>query len=427
MRFAILGKHPDGVAMAEALVASGRYQLAAYTTDLPATLLAHDGSRKVQDLEEVLADPQIELVIVAGVEENRPTQLRRALQAERHVLVVHPPDRAPEVAYEAGMIQKDTGRVLLPLLPDAVHPGIIRLRQLLASQNVGTQRAAEADIGTINLLQMTRKATNKMPADDPGRERKPSFHGWDVLRALGGEIKEVSAFAESEEIRQSETSLVGGRFEHSGLFQMTFLAGDEECLLVVNGSKGRAELYFPQGCRGPAFLSGQTQNGELKEEAWQDWDPWSPLVSLLDNALAASRSNGSATGPRVEAVSATSSSGSMPASRWEDEIRCLELDDATRRSIERRRSSLLDYQEASEEVGFKGTMTLVGCAMMWGLLALLVVMAVVAQGIKSSKSDINTYLPPNFEAATCVGLVFGAPLFLFLLLQLLKILLRKNS
>ena len=52
-------------------------------------------------------------------------------------------------------------------------------------------------------------------------------------------------------------------------------------------------------------------------------------------------------------------------------MRGLELDDAARRGVERRRSSVLEYQEASEEVGFKGTMTLVGCGLIWLVLLLL--------------------------------------------------------
>ena len=39
----------------------------------------------------------------------------------------------------------------------------------------------------------------------------------------------------------------------------------------------------------------------------------------------------------------------------------------------KRRTTPLEYQEASEEVGFKGTMTLVGCAMLWLVLLLLIV------------------------------------------------------
>src|SRR5205085_2826588 len=63
---------------------------------------------------------------------------------------------------------------------------------------------------------------------------------------------------------------------------------------------------------------------------------------------------------------------------WQTAIRCLELDDATRRSVERRRVSALEYPEASEEVGFKGTMTLVGCALLWVSLLLLILSAWVS-------------------------------------------------
>ena len=61
-----------------------------------------------------------------------------------------------------------------------------------------------------------------------------------------------------------------------------------------------------------------------------------------------------------------------PKLSWQDEVRCLELDDAARRSVEKRRASTLEYQEASEEAGFKGTMTLVGCGMLWVSLLLLI-------------------------------------------------------
>jgi hypothetical protein len=57
---------------------------------------------------------------------------------------------------------------------------------------------------------------------------------------------------------------------------------------------------------------------------------------------------------------------------WQDEVRCLELDDAARRSVYRRRSSLLEYPEASEEVSFKGTMTLVGCGLLWAIILLAI-------------------------------------------------------
>ena len=57
---------------------------------------------------------------------------------------------------------------------------------------------------------------------------------------------------------------------------------------------------------------------------------------------------------------------------WQDEIRALELDAAARRSVEYRRAVALEYQEASEEVGFKGTMTLAGCGILWAIFFLLI-------------------------------------------------------
>src|SRR5262245_2964220 len=111
MRFALLGAHPDGLEMAAALVDSGRHQVDACTGPLDEDALRPLGPavRRVGDLEEVLADPGVEALIVAGPAGARAAQLRRALQSERPVLCVYPPDEAPDGAYEAAMLQKDTG------------------------------------------------------------------------------------------------------------------------------------------------------------------------------------------------------------------------------------------------------------------------------------------------------------------------------
>ena len=85
------------------------------------------------------------------------------------------------------------------------------------------------------------------------------------------------------------------------------------------------------------------------EESWDAWDPWPGLVERFEAAVA----------------------GAPGSPSWLDAVRGLELDDAARRGVERRRSSVLEYQEASEEVGFKGTMTLVGCGLIWFVLFLL--------------------------------------------------------
>ncbi|HYT91033.1 MAG TPA: hypothetical protein VEL76_20140, partial [Gemmataceae bacterium] len=75
MRFALLGDHPDGLDMARALVESGRHALAAYSgSPVGAEYLRrwNIAVQAVGDIEEVLADPGVEAVIVAGSPADRP-------------------------------------------------------------------------------------------------------------------------------------------------------------------------------------------------------------------------------------------------------------------------------------------------------------------------------------------------------------------
>lgn len=346
MRFAILGTHPDGLEMASALVESGRHQIVAYTgSPVPEAHLRRWGSpRSVGDLEEVLADPVVEAVIVAGSVANRPVQLRRALQSERHVLCVHPPDQTPDIAYEAAMIQADTHMVLFPILPETLHPAVGRLAGLLLDPN--------GPAGTLRLLEMERHSPGEVLLLGSAGQ-KPAFPGWDVLRAVGGEIAEVGGFALEEEVPEDQPVLVAGRFETWGLFQSSFLPAAPQALwrLAAHGTRGDIELLFPSGPQGSAYLTWRDRDGTLREEAWTTWDPWPELVKRFESAVAKQSA----------------------APRWQDVIRALELDDAARRGVERRRASTLAYPEATEEVGFKGTMTLVGCGLLWALLVLLVV------------------------------------------------------
>ncbi len=352
MHFALLGDHPDGVDMACALAECGRHRLLAYTTPLSEEALRRLGGevRPVSDVEEVLADPAIEAVIVAGPASVRPAQLRRALQSERHVLCVHPPDETPEIAYEAAMIRNDTGGVLLPLLPEATHPAIRRLAEFVRRKD-----GSDSPIGVFRLLAMERSAEGEVLDGVWIAGHKPAFPGWDILRTVGGEIQEVSAFAESEELRESEPVLVAGRFEQGGLFHVQLLPRwrPPSWRLTAIGSSGRAELLFPLGWNGPAILDWRDANGETHEEYWQRWDPWPALIDTFEQAL-----------------QRTAQTRLRPS--WQDAVRALELDDAARRGVEKRRSSVLEYPEATEEVGFKSTMTLVGCSLLWGVLLLLI-------------------------------------------------------
>jgi hypothetical protein len=179
---------------------------------------------------------------------------------------------------------------------------------------------------------------------------------------VGGEIAEVSALAPEEELAAGMPVLLAGRFARQGMFQATLLPNqpEERWRLRLVGSAGTVELLFPLGRPGPAFLSWREPGGELHEEFWDAWDPWPMMVGIVEEEVAATANRKR---PRA---------GPPGRLSWQDEVRSQELDDAVRRSVQRRRSSLLEYPEASEEVSFKGTMTLVGCGLLWAIIFLAI-------------------------------------------------------
>src|SRR4051812_37292742 len=119
MRFALVGDHPDGLAAARAAHETGRH---AVVVVYAGTADPFPGARVTNDLEDVLADPLVDAVIVAGKDDERLNQLRRVLQSERHGLCVHPVDSKPDGAYEMNMLQGDVHCVALPLLPATFLP-----------------------------------------------------------------------------------------------------------------------------------------------------------------------------------------------------------------------------------------------------------------------------------------------------------------
>jgi predicted dehydrogenase len=363
MNFALLGDHPEGLEMARVLASLGRHRLLAYHGPAVGAEFLRRWGLSFQahgDMEEVLADPQIEAVIVAGSLEERPGQLRRALQSERHVLCVHPADQTPDIAYEAAMIQGDAQVVLMPLLPYALHPGIARLADLMRNENI---------LGSVRLVEMEREATESILIDEG--QAKVGIPGWDLLRALGGEIAEVAGFAAGEHLSADQPALLAGSFASGCLFRAAFLPGQHESKLTlrVTGSYSRAELLFPDGWPGAARLHWQDESGALRTESMAEWNPWLPVAEAFEAAIAGQRESNAFQADTAAPTASTRSHGPLS---WQAEVRALELDDAVRRSVERRRVSVLEYPEANEAVGFKGTMTLVGCGLIWIILILLI-------------------------------------------------------
>lgn len=316
MRLALLGDHPDGRAFVRAALHSGRHELAVYCGNQPEWGKKIAPSFRVtKDLEDVLADPKVEACVVAVPIKDRLDVARRVLQSERHALVVHPVDLIPPGAYELDMLRGDTHQALLPLIVE--HIGLDRKSQ-------------QPD--PVSVVELTIEHPH-VSLEHGERKQNPALPNWTLLRRHGGEIAEIQAFAEAEEIVDNKPLMINGRFEKGGLFQISFRPGeknevvdehDDRWVTIVEEFEKEVE-YVHQSNRAEPAAGGKDR-------------PDSILV-------------------------------------WRDEVRALELDDAVTRSLAKRRAQLMEYQDASEEVGFKGTMTLVGCALLWIAIILLVISA----------------------------------------------------
>ena len=116
-----------------------------------------------------------------------------------------------DIGFEAALMQSDTGCVLLPLLPEAFHPGFARLASLLVKIRP-------------EVIEIRRSFREEFWLDFEGEENKPGVPGWDSLRRIGGELVEVFALAAEEEATRGRPLVIAGKFADGKLLQMT-LAG----------------------------------------------------------------------------------------------------------------------------------------------------------------------------------------------------------
>lgn len=350
MRFLLLGDHPDGVAVVEALARAGRHELTAYAgPDHAATRFTQQGLavRSFRDPESALALAEVDAVIVADELKFRDGMLRRALQSDKHVLCVHPADISPDIAYEAMMIQQETRKQLVPLLPEHVAPGIVWLREQLSTH-----------LGTLQGVELEQRF--QAPGYDPkvpdtvaaAWEHSPLLVLWDALRQLGGEVQDLSALASGEEhLMPGEQVTLTGRFATGALFQVLLLpqtAGEPSLRMVIRGTHGTATLNAPQGWFG--VCQGHVTRSSV--------DGTPVTLPALARAAALQQLADSVLDQRPAPLT------------WTDGTRCLELFDAARRSVKRRRVVPMDYEALSESGNFKSFMTAFGCLTLLGVLVL---------------------------------------------------------
>ncbi len=94
-------------------------------------------ARVTGDFEEMLADPELEAVVVATPAVTHFELAKRALQAGKHVLVEKPPALSAVNAEELTALAVERGLVLMPGHLLLYHPAVRKLKELVEAGDLG--------------------------------------------------------------------------------------------------------------------------------------------------------------------------------------------------------------------------------------------------------------------------------------------------
>jgi myo-inositol 2-dehydrogenase/D-chiro-inositol 1-dehydrogenase len=342
MNVLILGSGEEELAWARWLTGRAEHRLDAALPGFSDPALARVPAPR--DLEDALARPRIDLVIVGGPLESRAEYLRRAAAEGFALICLHPPALDSEAYYQVALSRHETGAVIVPDLRLRLHPGVRTLAQVLAESELGEFRALRMETASGSSLDLARVVFARSV---------------DVIRALLGEIEALTATGDPPGTSPELDLIVQLRSAGAQRAEVRAWAGPAEPIrlsLVASGGVVTLECdpAFQQTARLIRHTSGQAdQTLEL--------EPWDSHAALLGVLLAS-------LGRRSDA--------DLPSPNLLDGTRAMELAEATVRSLRRGRTIDLHYEAITEEATFKSIMTSTGCLIfIASLLALPLAMA----------------------------------------------------
>jgi len=310
---------------------------------------------------EALLDPRSCHAILVGTEgwsERRAEGVRALVQAGRTLLVSHPLELSMLWAYELDMIRTDSGARLVPFLPERLHPFIGRLRSRIEAGLAGA-----APAGAVETVMMERRLTDRSRA----AVLTTLARDIDLVRALTGDPSRLSTLGGGDTESTWGSLAVGfsgpahlpvrwqaGRGQQPGL-RITVTAADGACTVDVPEEPG---------------LPWTWTEGTHVETA--GFDPGGMMLDQLRRQTAAP-SQPVSVGHHVAGILVER----IPAATWPDAARAVELAETVPRSLAKGRSIDLHQEEFSEIGTFRGTMASLGCGLVLGALALLVIATLV--------------------------------------------------
>ena len=384
MKFALLGADAESLELARAVAANHQYRLvwAGELGDARREVERFAPTARLDDSwESLIAGDQVDAVIVAasGDDDQAADRFRKLVQSGKPLIVTHHLHPSMLICYELDMIRQETRSPILPYAPARWHPAVRRLVALFGAD-------PSAPLGQLEQVVIERRLADRSPES----VRRFFARDVDLARLLAGELTRLSAMAPTSEA--SGYANLGIQLSGSAnvLIRYSVLPVEREPLgrITAVGAAGKAILLMPEQGTWTLDLA---EGDDVEPESFPDWNPAAVGLEKLSRLIA----------------------GEEVRPNWVDACRDIELADSIQRSLTKGRTVELHYEDYSEDGTFKGTMTSLGCALLW--LAPLVLLGGIVLG--QMGLPIGDYVP---------HLLLGV-FVIFLLLQLLRLAMPSKS
>ena len=315
---------------------------------------------------ELLYPANCDAVLVGsdGWDATRAEAVRMLVQTGRPLLVSQPLEQSMLWAWELEMIRQDAGGPIVPLLPERLHPFLLRLRRILEASVAGG-----GPLGGLESVVLDRRQADRRR----GAVLATLARDADLIRTLVGEPARVSALGAAADDLVWNSLTVGFTAPASVPVRWQIAGGGEPLLRIsLLCAGGTVEVEIPDDWS----QSWRWLQPGVTVESPQ-FDPGGAILGVLDAALgrdAVPPARGE------DDVPPASGEDAVPPASWADASRAIELADTVPRSLARGRGIDLHQEEFSELGTFRGTMASLGCGIILAAL-LLVVMATLVGGI----------------------------------------------
>ncbi len=325
--------------------------------EAPADLLSRSweelGCRVYEDAEQVIADPEIELVSLCTPDDTHEELALRLLSAGKHLLLEKPLALSAEGARRIGRALEDSKGRLSFGYEFRVNPAVRELRRLVKKGELGCVRAFALYHFRTPFRRNKWQQWIQKKDRSGGLLVEETCHWFDLARYITGrEVVELNCVGTGDihaDFDYEDLAFVQGRFDDDAVFQISHaLTGhDFSLILQLHGTEGTAwcglkeEVYSSLDGGSSDYLGllsfARRGDAESSVGALQVPGPEDAIIS---------RWGREATEPWnirqyvMETVDALQESRPFPA-EYEDGLRSLEIALAARRSLERGKAVLL--------------------------------------------------------------------------------------